>query len=157
MGRQHKEIRHRLEDAEKLLLYAKASASEHRALEESLARPSLDLDIRNGRPRRAPRRQHVRKKRETRLRRKLARLAAVEVGDARANMEGDLARVKDALAAAKEARAVAEEAKRKLKSEAVRLEVDRTSLLLELRMVKEEVSSLQSQAGKDKEAMEKEY
>ena len=31
------------------------------------------------------------------------------------------------------------------------------SLLLELGMVKDEVSSLQSQAGKDKEAMEEEY
>ena len=63
---------------------------------------------------------------------------------------GDLARVQDALAAV-------EEAKHKAKSEASRLDVERTSLLLEIGVAKEEVSSLQSQAGKDKEAIEKDY
>ena len=38
-----------------------------------------------------------------------------------------------------------------------RLEVKRTSLLLELEATKDEVSSLLSQAGRDKEAMEEEY
>ena len=61
------------------------------------------------------------------------------------------------LAVAEETRAVAEKARRKVESEAARLEVDQTSLLLELGMVKDEVSSLQSQAGKDKEAIEEEY
>ena len=56
-----------------------------------------------------------------------------------------------------EARAVAKEARFKANSEAARLEVDRTSLLLELGATKDKVSSLQSQAGKDKEAMEEEY
>ena len=37
------------------------------------------------------------------------------------------------------------------------LEVKRTSLLLELGATKDEVSSLHSQAGRDKEAMEEEY
>ena len=50
-----------------------------------------------------------------------------------------------------------EEAKRKAEAETVRLEVERTSLLLELGEVKNKVSFLQSQAGKDKEAMEKDY
>ena len=36
MGRQDKELRRRLEDAEKLWLYAKAVASERCALEDSL-------------------------------------------------------------------------------------------------------------------------
>ena len=72
-------------------------------------------------------------------------------------MEGDLARVKDALAATEEARAVAEEARFKAESETARLEVDRTSLLLVFETVKDEVSSLQSQVGKDKMAMEEEY
>ena len=70
---------------------------------------------------------------------------------------GDLARVKDALAAMEEARVIAEKARCKAKSEAVRLEVDQTSLLLDLGATKDEVSSLQSQASKDKEAMEEEY
>ena len=37
------------------------------------------------------------------------------------------------------------------------MEVDRTYLLLELRTVKDEVSSLQSQVSQDKDAMEEEY
>ena len=86
-----------------------------------------------------------------------SQVTTVTVGDARAKLEGDLARVKDALAVVEEARDVVEEARRKAKSEAARLEVDRTSLLLELRTVKDEVSSLHSQAGKDKETMEEEY
>ena len=59
-------------------------------------------------------------------------------------MEGDLARVKDALVAAKVANAIAEEVKCNAESEATRLEVDWTSLLLELGTVKDEVSSLDS-------------
>ena len=47
-----------------------------------------------------------------------------------------------------------EEAKRKAEVEAARLEVERTFLLLEIGAAKDEVSSLLSQAGKDKEAME---
>ena len=74
----------------------------------------------------------------------VARLATVTVGDVRAKLEGDLARVKDALAAIEETRAVAKEARCKVKSEAARIEVDRTSLLLELGTTKDEVSSLQS-------------
>ena len=65
-------------------------------------------------------------------------------------MEDDLARVQDALV-------VAEEAKRKAEAEIACLEVDRTSHLLELGATKDEVSSLQSQAGKDKEAKEMDY
>ena len=38
MGRQHKELLCRLEDAEKLLLYAKAVAFKHCALEEFLGK-----------------------------------------------------------------------------------------------------------------------
>ena len=38
----------------------------------------------------------------------VTRLAAVAVGDTRAKLEGDLARVKDALAVAEEAKEVAE-------------------------------------------------
>ena len=50
-----------------------------------------------------------------------------------------------------------EEARRKAEGKAACLEVERTSLLLEIRAAKDEVSSLQSQAGKGKEAMEEDY
>ena len=56
-----------------------------------------------------------------------------------------------------EPRAVVEEARRKAEAEVARLEVERMSLLLEIRVAKGEISFLNSQAGKDKEAMEKDY
>ena len=74
----------------------------------------------------------------------------VVVGDAKALVEDKMARVQDALAVAEEARCNAE-------AEAALLEVERTSLLLEIGMAKDEVSSLHSQVGKDKEAMEEDY
>ena len=80
----------------------------------------------------------------------IARLAAVARGDARAWAKDDIARVRDTLE-------VAEEAKRKAKAETTRLEVERTSLLLELGAEKDEVSSFQSQASKDKEAKKDDY
>ena len=45
----------------------------------------------------------------------------------------------------------------KAKAEASCLEFERTSLLLELGVAKDEVFSLYSQAGKDKEAIEEDY
>ena len=72
------------------------------------------------------------------------------MGDSRARADDDLARVQDGLA-------VAEKVKGKAEVETAHLEVERTSLLLELGAAKEKVSSLQSQAGKDKEAIEEYY
>ena len=70
-------------------------------------------------------------------------LAVVAAGNAKARADNDLARAQEALA-------VAEEARRKA-------EVEQTSLLLELGAAKDEVSSLKSKVGKDKEAMEEDY
>ena len=75
-------------------------------------------------------------------------MATVEEGKRKA--EEDLARVQEALVAA-------EEGKRKAEAETSFLEVDQTSLMLELGAAKHEVSSLHSQARRDKEAMEEEY
>ena len=70
-------------------------------------------------------------------------MAAVAVGDAKARAEGDLARVQEDLA-------VAEEVRLKVEAKAACLKVERTSLLLEIRAAKDELSSLQAQEGKDK-------
>ena len=59
------------------------------------------------------------------------------MGDVRARAEDDLGRVRDTLA-------VVEEAKCKAKSKTAHLEVERTSLLLELGAEKDKVSSFQS-------------
>ena len=61
-----------------------------------------------------------------------------------------MAKVQDALA-------VGEEARRKAWAQAARLKVEQTSLLVEIEAAKDEVSSLYSHVGKDKEAMEEEY
>ena len=50
-----------------------------------------------------------------------------------------------------------EEARSKPEAKATRLEVEWTSLLLEIKVTKDEVSYFQSQADKDKEAMEEDY
>ena len=70
----------------------------------------------------------------------VARLAAIAAGDVKALAKDKLARVQDALT-------VAEEARRMAEAEVARLEVERTSLLLEIRAAKDEVSSSHSQAG----------
>ena len=82
----------------------------------------------------------------------MARLVTSGVSDTRAGANEDLARVQEALVAAEEGKCKAE-----VEVETARLEVERTSLLLELGATKDEVSSLHSQAGRDKEAMEEEY
>ena len=71
-------------------------------------------------------------------------------GDGKALSEDKLAMLQDA-------REVAEEARQKAEAEAARLEVERTPLLLEIRATKDDMSSLHSQAGMDKEAMEEDY
>ena len=52
---------------------------------------------------------------------------------------------------------VAEEVRRKAEVEATYHKVERTSLLLEIGAAKDEISSLHSQADKDKEAMEEDF
>ena len=52
---------------------------------------------------------------------------------------------------------IAQEAKHKAEVKVASLEVEWTSLLLEVGETKDEVSSLQSQASKNKAAMEKDY
>ena len=64
-----------------------------------------------------------------------AQLAAIMVGDAKEPVEDELARVQDALTVVEEARHMDE-------AEVARLEVERTSLLLEIGATKDEVSSL---------------
>ena len=58
---------------------------------------------------------------------------------------------------ARDALAATEEDRRRLEAEVARLAIKRTWLLLELEASKDEVSSLHSQVGKDKEAMEEDY
>ena len=72
------------------------------------------------------------------------------MGKAKAREEDDLTRVRDALE-------VVEEDGRGLEAEFSHLMVERTSLLIDLKVSKDEVFALHSQASKDKESMAEEY
>ena len=80
----------------------------------------------------------------------MAWLAVFMTGDTKALAEDDLTRVQDALV-------ITDKAKRKVEAKVASLEVEQTSLLLEVWTTKDEVSSLQSQASKDKVTMEENY
>ena len=80
----------------------------------------------------------------------MARLAIIATGEAKAREGDDLAKMRDALAATKEDR-------QGLEDEVARLTVERMLLLLELETSRDEMSTLHSQAGKDKEAMVENY
>ena len=156
MARQHRELQARLEDAEKLWLYAGSATSKHWALKESLCKAKEGTEKVMG----------VEKERdEAKEEAQVAWLADVITGNAKAKAEGDLAKVQDALEAVKEVRVAVEEARhktkaevrRKAEAEAAYLEVKRMSLLLEIGTTKDEVSSLHSQSDRDKKAMEEDY
>ena len=87
----------------------------------------------------------MRRKRGMKLKKNLS-----AAGVAKARAEDDLARVQDTLVIAKEAMCKAE-------AKVATLEVEWTLLLLEVGATKDEVSSLQFQASKDKLAMEEDY
>ena len=81
---------------------------------------------------------------------KVARLATSSACDTKARAEENLVRVQEALAPAGKSR-------RKADAEVSHLEIELTSLLLELKVTKDEMSSLHSQVRRDKETMEEEY
>ena len=152
IAHQHKELHHRLGDAEKLRLYAQLVVSKHQALDDALVKAKArfkhwEHEAKAG----AGKDVSVEKEKdEVKEEVQLARLAALAVGDIKALVKDKLSRVQDALA-------VAEEAKHKDEVETTHLEVERTSLLLEVGTAKDDVSSLYSQASKNKEAMEEDY
>ena len=80
------------------------------------------------------------------------------MGDIKARAKDDLGNVQEALAVTEEAKHKAEaEAEDEAEAETILLKFERTSLLMKFGVEKDEVSSLQSQASKDNEAMEKDY
>ena len=149
MACQHREFQSRLDDAEKLQLYAQSAVSRPQALDASLAKAESKSKHWKQEAKASAEKIEWAKKEigEAKKEAKVARLAA---GEAKARAEDDLIRARDALAAA-------EEDGSRLEAEVARQEVERTSLLLELETSKDEVSSLHSQVGKDKKSMEEDY
>ena len=89
MGHQDKEVRRSLDDVEKLRLYAKATAFEHRALEESLGKASsrsryCEWKARKGSEKTA---DAEKERDEAKEEAQVARLVAITVGDVREKME----------------------------------------------------------------------
>ena len=140
-------------------LYAGFATLKHHALEESLSKAKCwsrhwERKAKKGTENTTSAKKERDEAKEEAL---VAWLATVTAGDAKPNVEGDLARVQDALGTEEKAKVVTEEARHKAEAEAARLKVERTSFLLEIGAAKDEISSLHSQAGKDKEAMEEDY
>ena len=152
MACQHRELHLRLEDAQKLRLYAQSIVSKHHALDDAVVKTKArskhwEQEAKAGGEKIA---SAENERDEAKEEAQLARIVAATIGDEKALAEDNLTRVQDALA-------VAEEVRRKVEDEAARLEVEQTSLLLKIGAAKDEVSSLYSKAGKDKEAMEEDY
>ena len=95
MAHQHKELQARLEDAEKLRLYAGSATSKHRALEESLSKAmSWSRNWKRKAKEARMKTVDVEKERdEAREEIQVARLVVVAADDAKAKAEGDLAKV----------------------------------------------------------------
>ena len=139
-------------DAEKLRLYAQLAISKHQALDDSLVKAKARSKHweREAKARAGKIVSAEKEKNEAKEEAQHTQLAAIAAGDAKALTEDKLATVQDALA-------VAGETRRKTEAEDGRLDVERTSLLLEIGAAKDEVSSLHSQVGKDKVAMKEDY
>ena len=154
MERQHRELHLRLDDAKKLRRYAQSIFSKHHALEDGLGKAKARSKHWEWKAKEGTERiVDIEKERdEAKAEAQVAPLATVEAGDTKAWAVGELAKVQDALVVTKEAKSKVE-----AEAEATRLEVERTSLLLEIGVVKDEVSSHQSQAGKGKATMEEDY
>ena len=133
----HREFQSRLRDAERLWLYAKSVVSNYRALSASLAKAESSSRCVE-KVARAEAERDV-----ARYEASMARMDSVAAGNARTQVESELARVQNALA-------VSEEARRKAEDEASRLVVERVSLLLELETCKDEVSAIRAEALKEK-------
>ena len=94
IGRQHKELHRRLEDAEKLRIYAKAAASKHHALKESIGKAQSrsrywERKAKEGSKKTA----NTEKKRDkAKEEAQVARLAAVATGDRKVKIEGYITR-----------------------------------------------------------------
>ena len=152
MTYQHRDFQSRLRDAERLRLYAQSAISDHRALSASLVEAkSRSRRWETGAKEGIENVARAEAERDaTRHEASLACMDAHAAGSARAKVESELARVQHALA-------IAEEARRKAEDEASRLAVERVSLLLELGTSKDEMSSFQVEALKEKKAMEEAY
>ena len=139
MTYQYQEFKIRLKDAKRLRLYAQSVISDHRALSASLAEAESSSrrweNEARGSVERTARAED--KKDVARYDALMAHMDADAVGNVRARVESELARVQNASA-------MTEEARRKADDEVSRLTDKRVSLLLELGTCKDEISAIRA-------------
>ena len=104
MARQHREFQFQLDDAEKLQLYAQSAVSKHQALDASLAKAESKSKHwkREAKAGAEKIKQEEKERNEVKQEAKVARLAAIAAGEAKARAKDDLTRARDALATAEE-------------------------------------------------------
>ena len=142
IARRHRELYLLLNDGEQLRRYTHSIVSKHNALDDALGKARAksrhwEWKAKEGIERAVEVDNERNERDEAKEEAQHARLAIVAAGDAKAWAENDLEKVRNALA-------VAKEAKCKVDAKTSLLEVEWTTLLLELRAVKDELSSLQS-------------
>ena len=159
MARQHQEFQFRLNDIEKLQLYAQSAASHHQTLIASLAKAEASSECweNEARDGAASVIRAEKERDEAKQEARAAQLVATEAGNPKAKVEVDLTKALNSLAAAKESGCRSEAEITCLKAEFSRVEVERESLLLELEESKPKVSSLHARANKDREDMAEDY
>ena len=150
--RQHRELYLRLDDAEQLPCYAQSAVSKHNALGEALRKARAKSRYWERKAKEGIEKAAATKKGrdEAKEEAHLARLTAVVAGDTKARAEDGLARVQDTLVVTEEAKHKAE-----AKAETTHLEVERMSLLLEIKAAKDEVSSSSPKQAKTKKPWRK--
>ena len=133
MAFQHRELHYRLKDAKKLWFYARSTASKHHALEDGLGKAKAKSKHWKQKAKEGIERATTtgNERDEAKEEAQAARLATIAATDAKAWAENELPRVQEVLA-------VAEEAKRRAEVETSRLKIERTSLLLEIGVEKDE-------------------
>ena len=148
MAHQHREFEFRLDDAEKLLLYAQSTASHHQTLNVSLAKAeSLSMHWERKAKDGATSVIRAEKKRDkAKQEARAAQLVATGAGDAKGRVEADLTKALNSLGAAEEGGRRSEAEIAWLVTEFARVEAKQTSLLLELKASKGEVSSFHARA-----------
>ena len=159
MARQHREFQSRLDDIEKLRLYARLATSHHQTLSTSLvkAKSSTEHWEKEAKDGMANVTKAEKERDEAKKEARVAQLVTTSTRDSKARVEVDLSKALDYLVTAEEGRCRLEAKITCLETELARIEVERTLLLLELEASKGEVSSLHARASKDREDMVTDY
>ena len=159
MASHHLDFQSRLNDAEKLCLYAQSVASHYHTLNASLAKVESLVEHWEKETKEGATSVNQEKKEMDEVKQKAmaAHLLATSIRDSKARVEANLTKALNSLAVAEEGGRRLKGSISRLKAKLARLDADQASLLLELEASKGEVSSLHAHVEKDREDMVKDY